>query len=73
MFENRNLQFEWNESNMDYYSFTYENKKINTKQKRYFLIGSNKEYFFVFDKSTKKSLIIPKNECKKIVTEFNFF
>lgn len=69
----RSMRFEWNESNMDYYSFTYENKVINTKEKKYFLIGSNREYFFVFDKSIEKSLIIPKSECKKIIAEFNFF
>jgi hypothetical protein len=69
----RITQFEWNESNMDYYSFIYEGKLIDTKQKKYFLIGSNREYFFVFDKSIEKSLIIPKSDCKNIIAKFNFF
>jgi hypothetical protein len=68
-----NTQFEWNESNMDYYSFEYEKNKYDTKLKKYFLIGSNKDYFFIFDKIHDKSLIIPKDKCKNIIAEFSFF
>lgn len=74
MNEEKNIrQFKWNESNMDLYSFEYENILIDTSIEKYFLVGSNKDYFFVFDKFLNKTLIIPKSECINIKAEFDIF
>jgi hypothetical protein len=71
-YKKKDIQFEWNETNLDFYSFTYEKEKIDTRLQKYFLIGNNKEYFFIFDESKNRSLIIPKRECKQITAEFKF-
>ena len=63
-------QFTWNESNTDYYSFTYENKVIDTQLERYFLVGNTKAYFFIYDRDIEKTLIISKGDCKNIQARF---
>ena len=63
-------QFSWEESNMDYYSFNYENKLIDTELEKYYLIGNTKDYFFIFDKEINKTLIINKIDCKNIIARF---
>lgn len=63
----------WSETNMDFYSFKYENTVIDTKLEKYFLIGNNKEYFFIFDKELNQTLIIPKSKCENIRAEFKLF
>ena len=66
-------QFLWNESNMDYYSFTYNSLIINTKLEKYVLVGNSIEYFFVYDKDLNQTLIIQKSKCENIKSELGFF
>lgn len=65
-------QFAWNESNMDYYSFTYNGAVIDTNLDRYYLIGNTKDYFFIYDRLIKKALVIDKTNCSGIQATFNF-
>ncbi|WAC01344.1 hypothetical protein N7U66_14875 [Lacinutrix neustonica] len=44
--ESADMTFKWKENNLDFYSFIYENKKIDTKEDKYFLVGNTKDYFF---------------------------
>lgn len=61
------------ESNMEYISFNYENKLIDTALFKYIMVGSTKDYFFIFDREIKKTLVISKSDCKNIKAEFKIF
>jgi hypothetical protein len=58
-------------TNTDHYSFEYDDKIIDTSNDQYSLIGSTKDYFFIYQHVYSKSLIIPKNECRNIEGFFN--
>lgn len=62
-------KFNMKEDNMDFISFTYKNKLYNTKSNRFYLIGNNTNYFFLFDNKIDKSLIFPKSECEDIKSD----
>jgi hypothetical protein len=74
-FENNGTvkKFNLDEGNMEFFSFTYKNKKYDTKSKRYFLIGNTTNYIFLFDNSRDKSLIFPKGNCENIESEVFIF
>ncbi|KIQ20268.1 hypothetical protein RT99_14490 [Flavobacterium sp. MEB061] len=65
----KTLEFKVSEDNMDFFSFSYNDKLYDTSSKNYYLIGNTSNYFFLFDNRIDKALVFPKSECKDIKTE----
>lgn len=54
------------ETNTDFVSFSYVNHVIDTRKKEFYMIGNNSKYFFIFSRTDKRTLIIPKDKCENI-------
>lgn len=59
-------QFKFSTTNTELISFEYEGKTIDSSLERYYLVGEKIDYFFIYDSEIKRTLIIPKSQCKNI-------
>ncbi|MDR0207411.1 MAG: hypothetical protein LBI45_09175 [Bacteroidales bacterium] len=59
-------QFVEQSAHYDLVNFDYNDTYIDTKTYKYYLIGCNSNYYFIFNRIADETLIILKNECKNI-------
>lgn len=65
----RTIEFYYEEGNMEFLSFKYNEKTYDTKNNRYFLVGNTSTYLFLFDNQVNKTLVFSKDECENIECE----
>lgn len=63
------IEFYYEEGNMEFLSFVYKEKKYDTKNNRYFLVGNTSNYLFLFDNQVNKTLVFSKGDCENIESE----
>lgn len=56
----------YDKRNMDYYTFQYKNKMIDTSTDSIYPVGNTYDYFVIYNLKTDKTMIYPKSECENI-------